>query len=157
MKIAIGSDHAGFLLKKDLIDHLVGLDYKVEDLGTHSIDPIDYPEICASVARRVRGGEVDFGIVLGGSGQGEQIAANKIHGVRAALCPDEFTARLARAHNNANVISMGARVVAPAYAVAILDVFLTTPFEGGRHQSRIDQVAELEHEEALFEAVAHGK
>ena len=123
MRIAIGSDHAGYDLKALLVAYLRNGGHDVDDLGTHSADPVDYPAFCAAVGRAVAGGQADRGIVLGGSGQGEQIAANKVHGVRAALCHDLFLARLARQHNDANVLSMGGRFVAPALAKAILDVF----------------------------------
>jgi ribose 5-phosphate isomerase B len=99
------------------------------------------------VGRSVVAGETDFGIVLGGSGQGEQIAANKVHGVRAALCHDEFTARFAREHNDANVLALGGRILGETFALAIVDVFLATGFEGGRHQRRIDQISDIEGEE----------
>jgi ribose 5-phosphate isomerase B len=148
MRIAIAADHAGFRLKEALVPWLRDEGHEVTDLGTHSEDPVDYPELCANAGRAVVRGDADRGIVIGGSGQGEQIAANKVHGVRAALCPDEFTARLARQHNDANVCSLGARVVADAYAKAIVSVFLTTDFEGGRHQPRIDQLAQIERDEA---------
>jgi ribose 5-phosphate isomerase B len=144
MRIAIGADHAGFALKEHLKKSLGRLGHQVEDVGTHSETPVDYPLICATVGRMVSEGRADRGIVLGGSGQGEQIAANKVPGVRAALCNDLFTARLARQHNDANVLSMGGRIVAPALADEILAVWLETAFEGGRHQRRIDQIAELE-------------
>jgi ribose 5-phosphate isomerase B len=143
----IGSDHAGFVLKSAVVQHLEGQGHAVTDIGTHSIEPVDYPPICADVARRVVHGEGELGIVIGGSGQGEQISANKVHGARAALCHDEYTARLARQHNNANVLSLGARLTAETLALVILDVFLTTPFEGGRHQPRLDEIAAIETEE----------
>ena len=114
------------------------------DFGTDSEESVDYPPICAAVGRAVVGGDADLGIVVGGSGQGEQIAANKVRGVRAALCNDLYTARMARAHNNANVLSIGGRVVGLGLAEEILDTFLTTPFEGGRHQRRLDLIAEIE-------------
>ena len=118
------------------------------DLGTSSADePVDYPPLCADCARTVVRGDADFGIVMGGSGQGEQIAANKVHGARAALCHDEFLARLARQHNDANVLSMGGRVVAPTLAKAIVSVFLSTEFEGDRHVRRLEQLREIEAQE----------
>ena len=120
---------------------------EVLDHGTHSTDANDYPPICAAVARSVRDGKADFGVVLGGSGQGEQLAANKVHGIRAALCNDLFTARLARQHNDANVLSIGARVVGEALADEILMTFLGAEFEGGRHQKRVDQITEIERAE----------
>jgi len=146
-RIAIGSDHAGYLLKQHFIEVLGGAGMEVIDHGTHSTDAIDYPPICAAVARSVRDGKADFGVVLGGSGQGEQLAANKVHGIRAALCNDLFTARLARQHNDANVLSIGARVVGEALADEILMTFLGAEFEGGRHQKRVDQITEIERAE----------
>jgi len=145
MRIAIGADHAGFTLKEHLKETLTRLGHQVEDLGTHSDASVDYPPICAAVGRAVVGGNADRGIVLGGSGQGEQIAANKVRGVRAALCNDLFTARLSRQHNDANVLSMGGRIVAFGLADEILTLWLNTPFEGGRHQNRLNQIAEIEH------------
>ena len=112
MRIAIGADHAGFVLKEHLKQTLARLGHVVDDHGTHSDEPVDYPPICLEVGRAVAAGRADRGIVLGGSGQGEQIAANKVRGVRAALCNDPHTARLAREHNDANVLSMGGRIVA---------------------------------------------
>jgi len=147
VKIAIAADHAGYSLKAAVVTHLRDRGHEVADLGTHSEESVDYPPLCAAAGRAVVAGEADFGIVMGGSGQGEQIAANKVHGVRAALCLDLFTARLAREHNNANVLSLGGRIVAPAFACAIVDVFLTTAFEGDRHQRRLDQIAAIESEE----------
>ena len=144
MRVAIGADHAGFALKQHLVEVLRGLGHDVDDHGTDSEESVDYPEICAGVGRAVAEGRADRGIVLGGSGQGEQIAANKVPGVRAALCNDLFTARLSREHNDANVLSMGGRIVAPGLADEILKLWLDTPFEGGRHQRRIDQITELE-------------
>lgn len=146
-RIAIGADHAGYDLKQHLIERLRGQGHDVDDFGTHSTESCDYPPICAAVGRAVRDGKADFGIVLGGSGQGEQLAANKVRGVRAALCNCLYTAKMARAHNNANVLSMGARVVGLGLAEEILDTFLATPFEGGRHERRVEQLAEIEREE----------
>ena len=145
--IAIGSDHAGFELKAHLVEVLTKAGHKVDDYGTHSTDSIDYPPICAAVGRAVRDGKADMGIVLGGSGQGEQIAANKVRGVRAALCNDMYLAEMARSHNNANVLSMGGRVVTFELAEQILHTFLTTPFEGGRHERRVAQLTEIEEQE----------
>ncbi|HEV7761112.1 MAG TPA: ribose 5-phosphate isomerase B [Acidimicrobiales bacterium] len=144
MRVTIGSDHAGFVLKQHLVDSLTKLGHEVTDLGTDSEEPVDYPPICAAVGRAVAAGDADRGIVLGGSGQGEQIAANKVHGVRAALCNDLYTARLSRQHNDANVLSMGGRIVATGLADEILALWLDTPFEGGRHERRIDQITEIE-------------
>jgi ribose 5-phosphate isomerase B len=142
--IAIGADHAGFLLKEHLKATLARLGHAVEDYGTDSEASTDYPPICLAVGRAVVEGRAARGIVLGGSGQGEQMAANKVAGVRAALCNDLFTARLSREHNDANVLSMGGRIVAPGLADEIVTVWLATPFEGGRHQRRLDQIAAAE-------------
>jgi len=147
VKIAIAADHAGFPLKAELVPWLAELGHEVIDLGTDSTDSVDYPPLCAAAGRTVVRGEASIGIVLGGSGQGEQIAANKVHGVRAALCHDVWMARMARSHNDANVLSMGARVVAVAMAKEIVGVFLSTSFEGDRHVSRVRQLAEIEAEE----------
>ena len=147
MKVAIGCDHAGFLLKQHLLKVLAELGHEAIDFGTVSEEPVDYPYYCASVARAVVRGEADRGIVLGGSGQGEQLAANKVRGARAALCNDLFTAKLSRQHNNANVLSMGGRIVAPGLADEILKLWLTTDFEGGRHEQRLAQIAQIEEEE----------
>ena len=144
MRIAIGADHAGFPLKQHLLGTLSRLGHEAVDLGTNSEESIDYPPIMAAVGRAVVAGDADRGIVLGGSGQGEQIAANKVGGVRAALCNDLYTARMSREHNDANVLAMGARVVGLGLADEILEVWLTTDFEGGRHQRRVDQITEIE-------------
>ena len=144
--IAIGSDHAGFELKQHLVALLARAGHDVRDLGTDSTEPVDYPLFCAAVGREVRDGRVELGIVVGGSGQGEQLAANKVRGVRAALCNELYTARMARAHNNANVLAIGARVVGVGLAEEIVTTFLSTPFEGGRHARRVAQLAALEEE-----------
>ena len=147
MRIAIGADHAGFLLKEHLKATLLRLGHSVDDHGTDSEAAVDYPPICIGVARAVVDGRADRGIVLGGSGQGEQIAANKVAGARAALCNDLYTARLSRQHNDANVLSMGGRIVAPGLADEILTLWLETAFEGGRHQRRIDQIRDAEQQQ----------
>lgn len=149
MRIALGSDHAGFELKSHLLTYLAASGHEMSDLGTDSTEPVDYPAFCAAVGRAVVAGEADWGIVIGGSGQGEQLAANKVRGVRAALCNDLYTARMARAHNDANVLSIGGRVVGISLAEEIVDLFATTEFEGGRHQRRIDQVMEIERQNHL--------
>ena len=146
MRVAIGADHAGYRLKQHLIASLEKLGHEVADHGTDSEESVDYPAICAGVGRAVVGGQAERGIVLGGSGQGEQIAANKVRGVRAALCNDLYTARLSRQHNDANVLAIGARVVGTGLADEILALWLDTPFEGGRHQPRIEQIAQIELE-----------
>ena len=144
MKIAIGADHAGFDLKEHLKGLLSAAGHEVADLGTDSTAPVDYPPICAAVAREVVAGRAERGIVIGGSGQGEQLAANKVRGARASLCNDLYTARFARLHNDANVLSIGARVVGTGLAEEILRVWLETGFEGGRHARRVAQLAEIE-------------
>src|SRR5438094_636193 len=144
MRIAIGSDHAGFRLKEHLKDVLAKEGHEVVDLGTDSEEPVDYPPICAGVGKEVAAGRVDRGIVLGGSGQGEQISANKVRGVRAALCNDLYTAEYSRRHNDANVLSLGGRIVAAGLADEIVTLWLATGFEGGRHARRVQQISELE-------------
>src|ERR1051326_5500255 len=144
MKIAIGADHAGFALKERLVATLRGLGHDVDDHGTNNDTPVDYPAICIAVGRAVVDGRADRGIVLGGSGQGEQITANKIAGIRAALCNDLYTARLSREHNDANVLSMGGRIVAFGLADEIVALWLKTSFEGGRHERRVQQIAAAE-------------
>ncbi|MGH9282418.1 MAG: ribose 5-phosphate isomerase B [Acidimicrobiales bacterium] len=146
MKVAIGADHAGYHLKQHLVATLERLGHEVDDHGTHGDQSVDYPPIMAAVGRAVAEGKADRGVVLGGSGQGEQIAANKVRGVRAALCNELFTARLSREHNDANVLAIGARIVAPALADEILALWLDTPFEGGRHAARLAQIAEIEQQ-----------
>lgn len=147
MRVAIGADHAGYPLKVELVAFLSGEGHDVLDLGTGSEEAVDYPAFCAAVGRAVVEGRAERGIVLGGSGQGEQIAANKVDGVRAALCHDLWMARMARRHNDANVLSMGGRVVAAAYAQEIVREWLATPFDGGRHERRIEQIARIERGE----------
>lgn len=146
MRIAIGSDHAGFELKTHLIATIERLGHEAIDFGTNSTESVDYPPICAAVGRAVVAGDADRGIVMGGSGQGEQIAANKVRGVRAALCNDLYTARMSREHNDANVLSIGGRIVAPGLADEILELWLSTEYEGGRHQRRLDLIADIENE-----------
>jgi len=147
VRIALGADHAGFPLKEDLKAFLAEEGHEVLDFGTDSTEPVDYPAFCAAAARAVAEGRAERGIVMGGSGQGEQITANKVHGIRAALCHDLFVAKLSRMHNDANVLGMGARIVAPTYAREIVRVWLATPFEGGRHVRRLEQIARIEEGE----------
>ena len=146
MRIAIGADHAGFPLKQHLIAALARLGHAVDDRGTSSDAPVDYPPICADVARLVVSGGADRGIIIGGSGQGEQMAANKVRGARAALCNDLYTARMSRAHNDANVLTLGGRIVAFGLAEEIVALWLDTPFDAGRHQRRVEQIAAIETE-----------
>ncbi|MET0727472.1 MAG: ribose 5-phosphate isomerase B [Acidimicrobiales bacterium] len=146
MRVAIGADHAGLDLKVHLVGELLRLGHQVDDLGTSSALPVDYPPICAAVGRAVVAGEADRGIVVGGSGQGEQISANKVRGVRAALCNDLYTARLSREHNDANVLAMGGRIVGTGLASEILELWLRTAFAAGRHERRVAQIADIENE-----------
>jgi ribose 5-phosphate isomerase B len=148
VRIAIGSDHAGFRLKAHFKELLERDGHQVIDVGTDSEAPVDYPIYCSAAAREVTAGRAERGIVLGGSGQGEQISANKVRGIRAALCNDLYTARYSRLHNDANVLSIGARVVGEALADEILATWLATEFEGGRHVKRLEEIAEIENEEA---------
>lgn len=151
MRIALGADHAGFALKTTVAKHLAELGHEVTDLGTDSEEATDYPPYCAAVGRAIVAGEADRGIVMGGSGQGEAIAANKVHGIRAALCHDEWTARFARAHNDANVLALGGRILGETLALAIVDVFLGTDFDGDRHVRRLEQIKAIEEEECAGE------
>ncbi len=140
MKIAIGSDHAGFAYKELLRETLGEQGHQVQDLGTYSDEPVDYPQWIRPVAEAVAKGEFERGIVLGGSGNGEAIAANKVRGIRCTLCWNVESARLAREHNDANVLSIGQRMVSEETALAVVDAWLNTAFGGGRHQRRIDQI-----------------
>ena len=144
MKIAIGSDHAGFTYKEKIREWLIRMGHEVRDLGTYSEEPVDYPIFIRPVAEAVSRGECERGIVLGGSGNGEAIAANKIKGIRCALCWNNKTALLAREHNDANVLSLGARMITIEEALDITRIWLDTPFEGGRHLRRIMQIKEIE-------------
>lgn len=150
MRIVIAGDHNGFELKARITDRLTARGHQVEDRGGHDAEEVvDYPPLCADVCHRVLDGRADRAIVIGGSGQGEQIACNKIRGVRAGLCHCLFTARISRAHNDANVLVMGAKVVGPELADEIVDLWLGTEFKGGRHQLRLDQIAALERGESI--------
>jgi len=137
VKIAIGSDHAGFEYKEKIKILLAGLGHEVRDFGTFSAEPVDYPLFIRPAAEAVAGGACERGIVLGGSGNGEAIAANKVRGIRCALCWSVETARLAREHNDSNVLSLGRRMIAADLALEIVKVWLVTPFEGGRHARRV--------------------
>ncbi|HZR19274.1 MAG TPA: ribose 5-phosphate isomerase B [Verrucomicrobiae bacterium] len=140
MKIGIGSDHAGFEYKEQLRKLLQGLGHEVKDFGTNSTQPVDYPLFIRPVAEAVARGECERGIVLGGSGNGEAIVANRVRGIRCALCWNTESAKLGRQHNDANMISLGQRMISLETAQAIVHVWLETPFEGGRHQRRIDLI-----------------
>ena len=142
MKIALASDHAGFEYKEQIKQHLIAAGHEVRDFGTDSPQPVDYPDFIRLAARAVASGECERGIVLGGSGNGEAIAANRFRGVRCALCWNVESARLARLHNDANMISLGQRMMDLKTALAIVDVWLETPFEGGRHLPRLRKLDE---------------
>ena len=144
MRVALGSDHGGYELKKVILKHLEAQGLEVEDFGTHSSDSVDYPKYGFSVGNAIIKGEADLGIVICGTGQGMAIAANKIAGIRAAVCSDTFSARMARAHNNANVLSLGARVIGAGLALDIVDIFLNTEFLGGRHAVRLNLISNIE-------------
>jgi len=147
MKIAIGSDHAGYEDKERVKKQLDELGYEYEDVGTNSTESTDYPIYAAKVAEKVASGEVQQGLLICGSGNGMQIAANKIHGVRAALAWNEETARLARQHNDANVLSVPARMISPEAVAKVVKSYLEAEFEGGRHARRVDEISELEKEQ----------
>lgn len=147
MRVSMGSDHAGYRLKEELKAFLHSEGHEVLDVGTDSEETVDYPDFCAAAARAVIDGRADRAIVLGGSGQGEQLAANKVRGTRAALCNDVHLAQLSRRHNDANVLAMGGRIVATELAKEIVKLWLATPFDGGRHAKRLEQIAEIERGE----------
>ncbi|KEI12966.1 ribose 5-phosphate isomerase [Clostridium novyi B str. ATCC 27606] len=144
MKIAIGSDHGGVNLKKDIIKHLEEKGIEVKDFGTYTEESCDYPQYGQKVAEEVVAKKYDFGIVICGTGIGISISANKVPGARAALCHDTFSAHATREHNNANILALGARVTGPGLALDIVDTFLESKFEGGRHERRIDKITEIE-------------
>ena len=143
-RIVIGSDHAGFLVKEVIRKHLEAAGYAVDDQGTSSEDSVDYPDYGKAVGVQVASKQADVGIAVCGSGIGISIAANKVPGIRAALAHDVNTARLAREHNDANVLALGARIVTPEAALEMVQTFLTTAYLGGRHQRRLDKIAQIE-------------
>ncbi|MCX6594809.1 MAG: ribose 5-phosphate isomerase B [Acidobacteria bacterium] len=146
MKIALGADHAGFQLKEHLRQHLLQQGHHVVDVGTSSEESTDYPDYAAQVAQQVAQGEAECGLLVCSTGVGMSIAANKVDGIRAALAVNEDEVRLTRAHNNANILAIGARFTSPEEADKYADVFLSTAFEGGRHQRRLDKVSQLEQQ-----------
>jgi len=149
MKIAIGNDHAGVEMKKYLTEYLQKKGHEVINFGSDIAESVDYPVYAAKVGKAVASGECDRGILLCGTGVGISIAANKVHGVRCALCSEPFSAKLTRMHNDANVLAMGGRTLGAVMMEEIVDVFLTTEFQGGRHQKRVDLVMKLEQEQTL--------
>jgi ribose 5-phosphate isomerase B len=154
--IALGADHAGYTLKEKLKTWLAADGHRVIDHGTHSTDSVDYPDYAAAVAEAVRGGDAEHGVLVCGSGIGMAMAANKVAGVRAAVAANADVARLARQHNDANVLALGARLTAPGRALAIVQAWLTTSFEGGRHARRVDKLGQLDafRKEQVLDAAA---
>ncbi len=146
MRIALGGDHAGVILKAEVARLLLELGHEVRDLGTNTVEPVDYPDFCIPVAELVSRGEADRGIIFGGTGNGEAISANKVMGIRCTVCHDVTTARLARSHNDANLLSLGARIVGLEVAKEIVRTWLTTTFDGGRHIPRLEKIAKYERE-----------
>lgn len=151
LRIALGGDHAGFALKEALASRLEARGYAVDDLGTYSVEPCDYPDVARAVAEAVSGGKADRGVLVCGTGAGMAMAANKVPGIRAAVCNEPFTAEYCRLHNDANVIALGARIIEPEAAEKVLDVFLSTDYEGAgaqgeRHARRVAKIRELEKE-----------
>jgi ribose 5-phosphate isomerase B len=144
MRIAVAADHAGFALKGQVIDWLRAVGHEPVDFGTDSTEPVDYPDLIAPAARAVAGGDCALGIVLGGSGTGEAIVANKVRGIRCVEASDPVTARLGREHNDANVLAMGARIIGDEVARACVEAFLDGVFDGGRHGRRVEKIAALE-------------
>ncbi|MBE6065509.1 ribose 5-phosphate isomerase B [Clostridium cochlearium] len=145
MKIALGSDHAGLKLKKEIMKHLEGKDIEFKDFGTNTEESCDYPDYAKEVANQVANKNYDLGILICGTGIGISIAANKVPGIRAALCSDTFSAHSAREHNNANILALGERVVGVGLALDIVDTFLSSEFQGGRHKRRVDKISDIEN------------
>lgn len=144
MRIAIGSDHAGLTLRQQVVEHLKNNGHAVTDVGTATEQSVDYPVYAKAVSDRVAKGDADLGILICGTGMGMSMAANRVPGVRAALCTNEFLAKMARAHNDANVLCLGQRVLGVGLALSVVDAFVNEPFEGGRHARRVQQLTEME-------------
>jgi ribose 5-phosphate isomerase B len=149
MRIAIAADHNGISMKAHLIGWLTAQGHEVDDRGAHDTVVVDYPQLCADVGRQVVDGRAERGVLIGGTGGGEAIASNKIRGIRAGLCHSVFLAEISSAHNHTNVLVLGAKVITSEEAVEITATWLDTPFKGGRHQQRLDQIAALERGESL--------
>lgn len=147
MKLAIGCDHGGFALKEAVREYLEEHKIPYKDFGAYSTDSVDYAPIAAQTARYVASGQADYGVLICSTGLGISIAANKVKGIRAAVCTNEFCAEMTRRHNNANILCMGGKVVDQELALKMLDIFLHTEFDGGRHQRRIDQITQIEEGE----------
>jgi ribose 5-phosphate isomerase B len=148
VRIAIAADHNGVALKSQLIARLTAQGHEVDNRGTDGHDPVDYPVLCLEVGRLVAGGRADRGIIVGGSGQGEHIACNKIHGIRAGLGFDRFTTEISRLNNDSNVLILGAKVISSELALELADLWLTTGFRGGIHQRRVDAIMAIERDES---------
>lgn len=144
MKIALGADHGGYELKNEIRAHLVGQGIEILDVGTNSKESVDYPQYGFKVGQAILQGKADLGIVVCGTGIGISIAANKVPGIRAALCTETYSARMSREHNNANVLALGGRVTGVGLALDIVDIFIKTPFAGGRHARRVDLITSIE-------------
>ena len=146
MRIAVGSDHRGHAVRSKVIESIERVGHELEDVGTHDNVPVDYPDVTSLVARKVSTGEVDRGILIGGTGLGMSIAANKVSGVRAAPCHDELTAEMSRRHNDLNVLCLSADLLSERAIVRIVETWLNAPFEGGRHARRVEKIAAVERE-----------
>lgn len=149
MRVALGADHGGYELKKAIRTHLETQGFEVNDLGTHSNESVDYPKYGSAVGYAIIKGEADLGIIICGTGQGISMAANKIPGIRAAVCAETYSARMAREHNNANILAMGARIIGVGLALDIVDIFLKTEFSGGRHADRVNLICGIERGEII--------
>jgi ribose 5-phosphate isomerase B len=149
MRIGVGNDHSALELKAELVAFMQQMGHEVVDFGTNSTDSCDYPVYGEKVARAVVAGEVDKGVLICGTGLGISLAANKVDGIRAAVCSEPFTAKMSRAHNDCNILSLGARVVGSELAKMIVETWLTTEFEGGRHQKRVDLISEIEKKKEI--------
>ncbi len=147
MKIAIGADHAGFELKEKVKQHLIAAGHQVDDNGTSSLDSVDYPDFARKVGEEIVSKKAELGVLVCGTGIGMALAANKIHGIRAANVTSEFEAQMLREHNNGNILTLGARVVDEEQALKLVDTFVKTEFAGGRHQKRVDKIMAIESEE----------
>lgn len=145
MKIVLACDHGGFLLKEAIKEHLISCDYEVVDIGVHNTASVDYPDFGKKAAEMVASNEVDKGIVICGTGIGISIAANKVKGIRCALCTNEYMARMSRLHNNSNMLAMGERVIGKGVAIEIVNAWLSTDFEGGRHENRVNKLMDIEN------------
>ena len=147
MRIAVGADHGGYELKQRIAEYLIAQGHQVQDFGTHSAEPADYPDMAAPLARAVAAGEAERGVLVCGTGIGMSMTANKIPGIRAAVCTDCYMARMAREHNDAHILCLGGRVLGIGSALDIVQVFLSSEFAGGRHARRVDKISALEGKE----------